>query len=84
MNAAFQDLKNDKLWLVEAGYTHTYDFLRQHGGKMAITILVKMMLTDGRYPVQKYLRDNLSKIAGYDELEEELFAELHRREADGE
>ena len=25
----------------------------------------------------------MSKIAGYDELEEELFAELHRREPDG-
>ena len=75
--------KYDKLWRVEAGYTHTYDLLKQHGGKMAITILVKMMPTDGRYPLQKYLRDNLSKLAGYDESEEELFAELHRREADG-
>ena len=55
--------------------------MKQHDGKMAITILVKMMPTDGRYPLQKYFRDHLSKIASYDELE--IFAELHRREADG-
>ena len=34
--------------------------------------------------MQKYLRDHLSKITSYDELEEELVAELHRRDADGE
>ena len=41
-----------------------------------------MMPTDGRYPLQKYLRDLLSKVGSYDELQE-LLAELHRREADG-
>ena len=57
--------------------------MKQHDGNIAITILVKMMLTDGRYRLQKYVRDHLSIIASYDELEEELFAELHRTEADG-
>ena len=77
-------MKNEQMWLVEAGYTHTYDLLKQHDGETAITIFVKMMPADGRYPLQKYIRGHLSKIASYDELEEELFAELHRREADGE
>ena len=71
------------MWLVEAGYVNTYDILQQNGGKIGITILVKMMPTDGRYPLQKYLRDILVRMKSYEELEEELLAELHRREADG-
>ena len=83
VTAAFQELKNHKMWLVEAAYTHTYDILRRHDGKMAVTILVKMMPTDGRYSLQKYLRDLFSKNLSYEALEEELLAELHRTEADG-
>ena len=71
------------MWVVEAGYTHTYNVLKQDDGKMSVTILVKMMPTDGRYPLQKYLRDLLCKELSYEQLEEELLAELHRREADG-
>ena len=33
--AALQEYKNDQMWLVEAGYTHTYDLLKQHDSKMA-------------------------------------------------
>ena len=33
--------------------------------------------------MQRHLREHLSKIKNYDDLEEELYAELYRREADG-
>ena len=59
--AALQDWKNHEIWLIKADYTHKYELLKQHDGKTAITILIKMMLTDGRYPLQKYLQDYLSK-----------------------
>ena len=41
------------MWIVEAGYVHTCDLLKQNDGKMAMTILVKMMPTPERYPLQK-------------------------------
>ena len=75
---ALQEWKNDQIRLIKAGYTHTYELLKQHDGKTAITILIKMMPTDGSYPLQKYLQDYLSKITSHNELEEELVAELHR------
>ena len=50
---------------------------------MAQTILVKMMPSEGRSLMQRHLREHLSKIKSYDDLEEELYAELYRREADG-
>ena len=39
--------------------------------------------SEGRNSIQRHLREHLSKIKNYDELEEELYAELYRREADG-
>ena len=49
---------------------------------MAMTILIKMMPSDGRNSVQRHLRECLAKIKDYDELEEELHAELYRREVE--
>ena len=42
-----------------------------------------MMPSDGRNSLQRHLREPFSKTKSYDDLEEELFAELQRREADG-
>ena len=38
--------------------------------------------SEGRNSIQRHIREHLSKIKNYDELEEELYAELYRREAD--
>ena len=51
-------------------------------GRMANTILIKMLPSDGRNSVQRYLRENLAKFEYYDDLEEELHKELYRREAE--
>ena len=69
---------------MEFGYTHIHQLLAEENGRLATVILIKMLPSDGRYPIQKHLRDFLSKAKNYDELEEELYAELCRREADGE
>ena len=53
-------------------------------GRMAKTILIKMLPSDGRNPVQRYLRENLAKFEYYDDFEEELHKELYRREAETE
>ena len=81
---AVQEWRNDQAWLVEAGYDTTYKILRGDGGRMAMTILIKMMPADGNRPMQKHLREFLSKANAYDELEEELYAELYRRESESE
>ena len=47
-----------------------------------MTILIKIMPSDGRNSVQRHLRESLAKIQDYDELEEELHAELYRREVE--
>ena len=49
---------------------------------MAQTILVKMMPSESRNSMQRHLREHLSKIKNYDDLEEEVHAELYRPEAD--
>ena len=69
--------------MVEAGYVHSHGLLRLDDGRMAQTILIKMMPSEGRNSIQRHLREHLSKIQNYDELEEELYAELYSREADG-
>ena len=58
------------MWLIEAGYDHAYKLSKDENGKMAMTILIKMMPNEGRYPIQKHLRDFLSKIMAYNESEE--------------
>ena len=68
---------------MQAGYTHTHQLLAEENGRLATVILIKMLPSDGQYPIQKHLRDFLSKARSYDELEEELYPELYRREADG-
>ena len=68
---------------MEAGYTHIHQLLAEENVLLAAVILIKMLPSDGRYATQKHLRDFLSKANNYDELEEELYAELYRREADG-
>ena len=42
-----------------------------------------MLPSDCLYPIQKHLRDFLRKANNCDDLEEDLNAELYRREADG-
>ena len=49
---------------------------------MAMTILINMMHSEGRNPIQNHVREFLHKAKDYEELEEELHAELFRREAD--
>ena len=41
-----------------------------------------MLPSDGRNPIQRYLREHMIKFKDYDELEEELNKELYRREAE--
>jgi hypothetical protein len=69
--------------LVEAGDTHAHRTFKEEHGRMAMTILIKMMPSDGRKSFQRHLREHVSKTKSYDDLEEELFAELLCREADG-
>ena len=71
------------MWLVEVMYDRTHKLLKNENCKMAMIVLIKMIQNVGRYLIQKHLRDFLSKIMAYDELEEELHATLYRREADG-
>ena len=80
--AALQEWRADQMWLAEAGYTHSHKLLKDENGRMAATILIKMMPSDGRNSVQRHLRESLAKFKDYDELEEELHAELYRREAE--
>ena len=77
--SAFREWRQDQVWLVEAGYVHSHRLLRQDNGRMAQTILIKMMPSDRNNPMQKHLRGHRSKAKSYDELEEELQAELFRR-----
>ena len=49
---------------------------------MAKIILIKMLPSYGRNPLQRYLRENFAKFITYDDLEEELHKELYRREAE--
>ena len=58
---AIQEWRQDQAWLVEAGYTHTHQLLAEENGRLATVILIKMLPSDGRYPIQKHLRDFLSK-----------------------
>ena len=48
-----------------------------------MTILVKVMLNQNSNSIQRHLREQLSKVTNYDDLEEELRAELYRRESEG-
>ena len=54
--------------------------MHENGGKLAQTVFIKMMPGDGSNSMQKYLREVLSKHGTYDELEEEMYRELARRE----
>ena len=67
---------------MEAGDVHSHGLLGLDDGRMAQTILVKMMPSEGWNSMQRHFREHLSKIESYDDLEE-LYAELYRREADG-
>ena len=81
---AIREWRTNQAWLVEAGSKHTHEMLKIDKGRMAKTILIKMLPSDGRNPVQRYLRENLAKFEYYDDLEEELHKELYRREAETE
>ena len=48
-----------------------------------MSILVKMMPNEDRNPLQRHLREHLSKVTDYDDLEEELHSEMYRRESEG-
>ena len=56
--------------------------LAEENCRLATVIPIKMLTSDGRNSIQRHLREHLSKIKKYD-LEEELYAELCRREAEG-
>ena len=56
--------------------------LKMENGRIAKTILIKMLPSEGRNPIQRYLRENLQQYDDYDDLEEELHKELYRREAE--
>ena len=73
---ALQEWRADQMWLAKAGYSNSHKLLKDENGCMAMTILIKMMPSDGRNSVQRHLRECLAKIKDYDELEEELHAEL--------
>ena len=77
---AFQEWRQDQAWLVKVGYVHSHGLLRVDDGRMAQTILVKMMPSEGRNAMQRHLLEQPSKIKNYYDLEEELDAELYRRE----
>ena len=77
---ALQEWRADQEWLLEAGFGHAYSTLHDNGGKLAQTVLIKMMPSDGGNSIQKYLRECLASKKTYDELEEELHRELGRRE----
>ena len=57
-----------------------HKMLREDSGRTAMTILVKIMPSEGKNSLQRHLWEYLSKAATYDDLEEELLAELYRRE----
>ena len=50
--------------------------MKRHGA----TILIKMLPGEGANSIQTYMRDNQSKYEDHDKLEDELYAELLRRE----
>ena len=77
---ALQDWRADQEWLLEAGFASAYKLMHENGGKLAQTVFIKMMPGDGSNSMQKYLREVLSKHETYDELEEEMYRELARRE----
>ena len=81
--AALQEWRPDQTWLVEAGFCNVYELLQKDGGRTAMTILVKMMPNEIRISFQRHLREHLSKVTNYDDLEEELHAEMYRRESEG-
>ena len=66
---AVQEWRQDYAWLVEAGYVHSHGFLRLDDGRMAQTILVKMIPSEGWNSMQRHFREHLSKIKNYDDLE---------------
>ena len=67
---------------MEAGFDHTHRLLRGEVGSLAMTLLINMIPSEGRNSIQKHLREHLSKVKDFDELEEELHAELYRRETE--
>ena len=80
--SAIQEWRQDQMLLVEVGYVHSHGLLRESDGRMAQTILIKMMPSDGKNSIQKHFREHLSKAKSYDELKEKLHAELFRRDAE--
>ena len=50
--SAVQEWRQDQAWLVEAGYVHSHGLLRLEEGRLAQTILVKMMPSEGRNSMQ--------------------------------
>ena len=45
---AIREWRADQAWLVEAGETHMHTMLKEQNGRMAMTILVKLLPADGR------------------------------------
>ena len=45
--AALQEWRQDQAWLMAAGYVHSHGLLRLDDGRMAQTILLKMMPSEG-------------------------------------
>ena len=78
-----QEWRQDQAWLVEAGFCHVHELLQKDGGRTAMTILVKMIPNESRNSLQRHLREHLSKVTNYDDLEEELHLEMYRRESEG-
>ena len=65
--------------LIHQQHDRTFEI---HDEQIDATILIKMMPSDGRNSVQRHLRESLANMKDYDEFEEELRAELYRREAE--
>ena len=81
--ATLQEWRQDQAWLVEAGFCNVHELLQKDGGRTAMTILVKIMPNERRNSLQRHLREHLSKVTNYDDLEEELHAEMYTRESEG-
>ena len=75
---AMQDWQYDKRWLIEAGQRESVESLSRHNA----TILLAMMPADGHNSMHRYLREiqSSAKFSEYAAFEEEMWAELTRRE----
>ena len=78
--AAPQEWRQDRSWFAEADFDHMHKTLREESGRTSTTILVKIMLSEGRNSLQRHLRKYLAKAATYDDREGKLLAELYWRE----